>query len=60
MVVDERLLRILACPRCKGPLDYVTEPSEELRCRACRLAYPVRDDIPVMLIEEARNLEDLD
>ncbi len=59
-MVDERLLRILACPRCKGELDYVTGPPEELRCGACRLAYPVRDDIPVMLIEEARTMEERD
>lgn len=56
-MVDERLLRILACPKCKGDLDYRTEPEEELICQGCRLAYPVRDDIPVMLIEEARSLE---
>ncbi len=57
-MVDERLLRILACPKCKGDLDYRTEPEEELVCMGCRLAYPVRDNIPVMLIEEARPLED--
>ncbi len=59
-MVDERLLSILACPKCKGDLEYRTAPSEELVCHACRLAYPVRDDIPVMLIEEARDLEERD
>lgn len=53
--MDARLLEILVCPVCKGPLD-VRKPSQELVCKACRLAYPVRDDIPVMLEEEARQL----
>lgn len=59
-MVDERLLSILACPKCKGELEYITSPSEELLCRSCALAYPVRDDIPVMLIEEARTLGERD
>lgn len=59
-MVDERLLAILACPKCKGELEYITAPSEELVCHSCALAYPVRDDIPVMLIEEARTLGERD
>lgn len=59
-MVDDRLLAILACPKCKGELEYITAPSEELLCRSCALAYPVRDDIPVMLIEEARTLGEQD
>jgi uncharacterized protein YbaR (Trm112 family) len=51
--VDKKLLDILACPVCKGPLVYRKE-ERELICKADRLAYPVRDDIPVMLEEEAR------
>lgn len=51
------LLEILACPVCKGKLEYRREP-EELVCRADRLAFSVRDDVPVMLVEEARPLED--
>ena len=51
--MDKKLLDILACPVCKGPLIYRKE-SNELICKADRLAYPVRDDIPVMLEEEAR------
>ena len=46
--MDSRLLEILVCPVCKGPLDF-RKPEHELVCKACRLAYPVRDDIPVML-----------
>jgi uncharacterized protein YbaR (Trm112 family) len=51
--MDARLLEILVCPICKGPLVY-RKPSAELICKADRLAFPIRDDIPVMLEEEAR------
>ena len=54
-ILDKKLLDILACPVCKGPLVYDKE-QQELVCRVDRLAYPVRDDIPVMLEEEARQL----
>jgi uncharacterized protein YbaR (Trm112 family) len=47
------LLDILVCPKCKGDLEYKTEPTEELVCNACRLRYAVEDDIPIMLIDEA-------
>jgi uncharacterized protein YbaR (Trm112 family) len=53
--MDKKLLDILACPVCKGPLVY-REDAQELVCKADRLAYPIRDDIPVMLEEEARQL----
>ncbi|MBS1200215.1 MAG: tetraacyldisaccharide 4-kinase [Proteobacteria bacterium] len=53
--MDTKLLDILACPVCKGPLLHVREP-EQLVCRADRLSFPVRDGIPVMLEEEARQL----
>ena len=53
--LDKKLLDILACPVCKGPLVYDRE-QQELICKADRLAYPIRDDIPVMLEEEARQL----
>jgi len=56
-MLDERLLAILACPKCKGELEHRTGP-EELVCHACHLVYEVRDDIPIMLIEEARPMED--
>ncbi len=54
-MVDKKLLDILVCPLCKGPLVY-DKPKQELICRADRLAYPVRDDIPVMLEDEARTV----
>ncbi|HCX33215.1 MAG TPA: tetraacyldisaccharide 4'-kinase, partial [Rhodocyclaceae bacterium] len=45
--MDARLLDILVCPLCKGPLEY-RKAQAELVCNACRLAYPIKDDIPVM------------
>ncbi len=53
--MDVRLLEILVCPVCKGPLEN-RKPAAELVCKGCRLAYPVVDDIPVMLEDEARQL----
>jgi uncharacterized protein len=55
-MLDERLLEILVCPRCKGELEYRVDP-EALDCHACRLRYEVRDGIPIMLIDEALTLE---
>jgi tetraacyldisaccharide 4'-kinase len=61
ILMDARLLDILVCPLCKGPLRLASEPAGKvLVCRADRLAYPVRDGIPVMLEEEARLLEPTD
>ncbi len=53
--MDHRLLDILVCPICKGPLDY-DKAAQELICRPDRLAFPIRDGIPVMLEDEARKL----
>ena len=55
--VDPRLLEILVCPVTKGPLDYDAE-RQELVSREARLAYPIRDGIPIMLPDEARQLDD--
>lgn len=55
--MNSKLLEILACPICKGKLIY-DEESRELICRFDKLAYPVREDIPIMLPEEARQLTD--
>lgn len=52
MSLSPQLLEILVCPKCKGPLDY-KEQDAALICPRCRLRYAVRDDIPVMLIDEA-------
>ncbi len=54
--MDKRLLDILVCPVCKSKLVYKKQ-ANELICRADRLAFPIRDDIPVMLEEEARRLD---
>ena len=55
MTVDKKLLAILVCPLCKGELSYQRE-AEELWCRVDGLAFPIKDDIPVMLDTEARAL----
>ena len=55
--MDPRLLELLVCPVTKGPLDYDRE-HQELLSRSARLAYPIRDGIPVVLEEEARTLSD--
>lgn len=53
--MDAKLLEILVCPVCKGPLLH-RKAEKELVCKACRLGYPIQDDIPVMLEDEARKL----
>lgn len=53
--MDRKLLEILVCPICKGPLHYA-QGTKELICRVDRLAFPVRDNIPIMLENEARTL----
>lgn len=53
--MDSKLLDILVCPLCKGPLLY-RKPQQELICKADRLAFPIRDGIPVMLEDDARKL----
>ncbi|MCC6608544.1 MAG: Trm112 family protein [Burkholderiales bacterium] len=57
--MDARLLDILVCPLCKGPLVY-RKGEQELVCKADRLAFPIRDGIPVMLEEDARKLGPLE
>lgn len=55
--VDPKLLEILVCPLTKGPLDY-DKKNNELISKQANLAYPIRDGIPIMLVDEARQLED--
>jgi|TARA_B110000196_G_scaffold319283_1_gene336914 uncharacterized protein YbaR (Trm112 family) len=55
MAINKKLLAILVCPLCKGTLDYKSDV-QELVCNADQLAYPIRDDIPVMLQSEARQI----
>ena len=53
-MIQESLLKMLVCPKCKGPL---RQEGEELICEQNQLAYPIQDDIPVLVIEEARELQ---
>ena len=56
MALSQDLIDILACPRCKGDV-HLNERKDGLICPACKLVYPIKDDIPVMLVEEAKPLE---
>jgi hypothetical protein len=56
MAISKELLDILACPQCKGDI-HLNEKGDGLVCERCRLLYEIRGDIPVMLIEEARQLD---
>jgi uncharacterized protein YbaR (Trm112 family) len=55
MAIDDKLLELLVCPKCKGDI-YLNGEQNGLVCEACRLVYEIRDDIPIMLIEEAKPL----
>lgn len=55
MPISQDLLDILACPKCKGEI-HLNESQDGLVCEACRLLYPIKDDIPIMLIDEAIKL----
>jgi uncharacterized protein len=55
MAINQELLDILACPQCKGEI-HLNDAQDGLVCEACRLVYEIRDDIPIMLIEEAKPL----
>lgn len=56
MAISQELLDILACPKCKGEVR-LTDQQDGLVCQACQLKYPIKDDIPIMLIEEAQSLK---
>jgi len=56
-MISNELLEILACPKCKGPVELTAE-KDGLVCKSCRLFYEIRDDIPVMLIDEAKKLDE--
>jgi len=55
MAIDKELLDILACPKCKGDVR-LTDNRDGLICDACKLKYPIKDDIPVMLTDEAEKI----
>jgi len=56
-MLSKELLDILVCPACKGDLEYDTQ-NQKLLCHACRLRYPIQDDIPIMLAEEAEPFDE--
>jgi uncharacterized protein YbaR (Trm112 family) len=56
MPIAAELKEILACPKCKGELEF-RESEQKIVCKACKLVYRIEDDIPVMLVDEARPLE---
>ena len=55
MALSQDLLDILACPKCKGDI-HLNEKQDGLICETCKLRYPIKDDIPIMLIDEAESL----
>lgn len=55
-MISKELIDILVCPKCKGPVT-ITESQDGLVCGACRLVYEIRDDIPIMLIDEAKTVD---
>ena len=57
MAINQELLEILACPKCKGDI-YLNDAEDGLICDNCKLLYEIREDIPIMLIDEARSLGD--
>ena len=56
MSISKELLDILACPKCKGEI-YLNDAGDGLICDNCKLMYEIRDDIPIMLIDEAKSLD---
>ena len=57
MTISKELLDILACPKCKGSI-FLNEPQDGLICKQCKLVYEIRDGIPIMLIDEAKPLQE--
>lgn len=55
-MISKELLDILACPKCKGAVK-LTEKEDGLICESCKLLYEIRDDIPIMLIDEAKKID---
>lgn len=54
--MDKKLLEILACPKCKGTVEW---KGDKIICKKCRKYYPIKDGIPVMLVDEAKDYEEL-
>jgi uncharacterized protein YbaR (Trm112 family) len=56
MAISKELLDILVCPKCKGEI-YLNDAGDGLICNSCKLLYEIKDDIPIMLIDEAKKIE---
>lgn len=56
MPISPELLEILACPKCKGDI-YINQTNDGLICDQCKLMYEIKDDIPIMLIDEAKSID---
>ncbi|MDQ6987848.1 MAG: Trm112 family protein [Mariprofundaceae bacterium] len=56
-MLDKQLMEILACPKCKGKVQY-NNTKDGLVCKSCKLEYPIRDDIPVIIVDEAKSIAD--
>ncbi len=57
MAVSKELLEIIACPKCRGELK-LSEDEKFLICEKCKIKYPIEDDIPILLVDEAKPLDD--
>lgn len=57
MAISKELLDILVCPKCKGEI-YLNDAGDGLICESCKLMYEIKDDIPIMLIDEAKKIEE--
>ncbi|MBW1668033.1 MAG: Trm112 family protein [Deltaproteobacteria bacterium] len=57
MAISKELLEILACPKCKGDI-HLNDTGDGLICDKCKLLYEIRDDIPIMLIDEAKHIDE--
>ena len=58
MPISKDLLHILVCPECKTPLSQLTDAASGLHCETCRRIYPIRDEIPVLIIDQATKAPD--
>ncbi len=59
-MIQKEFLEILACPKCKGELKYISNEKEYLICKNCQLAYQIKEEIPILLIDEAINLKEIE
>ncbi len=58
-MIQKEFLEILACPKCKGQLEFFSNENQYLICENCQLAYQIKEKIPILLVEEAKNLKEI-